>query len=113
MNAESSYPYLVVRLASAVYQRELIVVRSGEPRAHIGFRDSFVHHPTPFAEDFAISPGCKDVLVAAVFDAVRRLGFRMCIVWRPDNCTFVERDGTARESMEPPSGGFGSEESTQ
>ena len=100
----SSYPYLVVHLMSAIYQREGIAVRSGEPAAHIGHQDCFVHHPVPFSKDGSISQGCKEVLVAAGLDAVRRAQFRMCIVWAADSCTFLERDGSFLERAEPPSG---------
>jgi len=106
-NASSSYPYLVVHLMAGVYQREEIAVRSGEPAAHIGHHDSFVHHTVPFSNDGSISQGCKEVLVATGLDAVRRTRFRMCIVWSANSCTFLERDGSVRESAEPLSGGFG------
>jgi hypothetical protein len=105
--AESRYPYLVVRLMSAVYQREEIAVRAGEPKAHVGFQDCYAHHPIPFAHDGSVSQGCKEVLVAAVLEAVRRTRFPMCLVWAPDSCTFVERDGSAREDARPPTGGLG------
>ena len=103
-----SFPYVVVRLMGAVYQKEEISVDKGPEMARIGFRDSFVHHPTPFAEDGALSQGCKTLLKIATLEAVRRTGFRMCIVWGKDDCSFVERDGSIKESVEPPSGGFGS-----
>lgn len=102
------YPFVVVRLMSAVYQREDIAVHKGDPKSRIGFRDSFVHHPTPFAEDGAVSQGCKDLLVGATLEAVRRTGHRMCLVWTANDCTFVERDGAVNPRSEPPSGGLGS-----
>ena len=105
--AESCYPYLVVHLMSAMYQREKISVRSGAPKAHIGHRDCYVHHASPFAEDGSMSQGCKEVLVAAVLESVRRTRFRMCLVWGADSCTFLERDGSFRVGSEPPSGGLG------
>lgn len=101
------YPYIVVRILGCVFQREDIDIQVGEPAAHVGFRSSFVRHPQPFLDDGSISPGCRELLVAAVIAAVQRTGFRMCLVWRKDSCTFCEKDGSAVESDDPPSGGFG------
>ena len=105
--AESCYPYLVVHLMPAMYQREEITVRSGEPKAHVGHRNCYVHHVSPFANDGSISQGCREILVAAVLDAVLRTRFPMCLVWAANSCTFLERDGSVREGSEPPSGGLG------
>ena len=100
------YPHLVVRIYSAVYQREELQVLTGaEPCARIGFRTSFVRHPQPFLPDGSIGPDCRELLVHAVQGAVRRTGFRMCLVWSADRCTFVEKD-EIRDSDEPPSGGL-------
>lgn len=101
------YPYLVVQVMHAMYQREEITIHQGEARAHIGFRDTFVHHPNPFNTDGAINSTCKAVLIDATIEAVRRTGFRMCLVWSAGHCTFVERDGSTRETADPPSGGLG------
>ena len=105
--ATRRYPYLVVHLMPAVYQREEIAVHRGELRVHIGHRDTFVHHPAPFAADGSIAPGCKKVFIDATLEAVRRTRFRMCVVWSATHCTFVERDGSTKESDDPPSGGLG------
>jgi hypothetical protein len=102
------FPYIVVRLMGSVFQREDIDIQVGEPVAHVGFRNSFVRHPLPYLDDGEISPACRALLVAAVIATVRRTGFRMCLVWRKDACTYCEKDGTADESDDPPSGGFGS-----
>lgn len=104
---EQRYPYGVVRLMAVVYQREEIAVHVGAPKSRVGFRDSFVHHPAPFAEDGALSQGCKDALVAATLEAVRRAGLRMCLVWAANDCTFVELDGSVNAGSEEPSGGLG------
>jgi len=106
--ARPRYPYLVVHLMPAVYQREEITIRLGEPKAHVGHRDCFVHHPTPFADDGSLGQGCKEVVVAAVLRAVLRTRFPMCLVWADDTCTYLERDGSVRESSGPPTGGLGS-----
>lgn len=102
------YPYIVVRFMATVYQREDISIHCGEPKAHVGYRDSFVHHPNPFAEDGALNPECEALLISATHEAIRRTHFRMCLVWGPKRCTFLERDGSEVDSDDPPSGGIGS-----
>ncbi len=105
--ATRRYPYLVVHLMPTVYQREEIAVHRGDARVHIGHRDTFVHHPEPFAADGSITVECRQLMIAVTLDAVRRSRFRMCVVWSATDCTFVERDGSTKESDDPPSGGFG------
>lgn len=100
------YPYIVIRLMCAVYQRENLQVRVGAPDFHIGHRSSFVQHPSPYAEDGSIGPACRTFLLDGVLEAVRRLRFRMCVVWKEGVCTYVERDGQFKDSKEVPSGGF-------
>lgn len=104
---QQSYPYIVVHLMPTVYQREEIAIAHGAPSVHIGHRDTFVHHPAPFSDD-GISQGCRELLIQGVHEAVLRTHFRMCLVWAPDWCTFIERDGSVNESNDPPSGGIGS-----
>lgn len=101
------FPYLVIRFMAAVYQREDFAIHVGSERIHIGHRDSFIHHPRPFEDDGTVSPECRQALIAAVLAAVRKYRFRMCIVWAPGKCTFVEADGSANDSTDPPSGGIG------
>lgn len=102
------YPYLVVRMMAAVYQREQIEIRIGEPLVQVGYRSSFVSHPTPFDTANHVSAACRQLLIDGVLEAVQRTRFRMCIVWAAEECTFVERDGSVLERDAPPSGGYGS-----
>lgn len=101
------YPHLVVRIYSGVYQREEIDIHAGPADARIGYRSSYLHHPHPFTEAGGLNPDCRDLLVAATIEAVRRTGFRMCLVWGPEDCTYCEKDGRAIDSGSPPSGGLG------
>lgn len=105
--ATGRYPYLVVHLMPAVYQREEIAVHRGEARVHIGHRDTFIHHPEPFNSDGSVAGPCRALMIAGTLKAVQRSRFRMCVVWSPTECTFVERDGSTKESVDPPSGGLG------
>ncbi len=102
---KGSYPYLVIRFMAAVYQRENLQVRVGVPAVHIGHRSSFVQHPVPYAKDGSISPACRVFLLDGVLDGVRRLKFRICVVWEKGTCTFVEREGQIKDSDDPPSDG--------
>ena len=105
---QSRFPYIVVRLMAAIYQREEIDIQVGEPGVAIGYRSSYVRHPAPYTESGEISPGCRELLVHAVLAAVQKGRFRMCLVWARNSCTFCERDGVTLDSNDPPSGGFGS-----
>lgn len=102
------YPHLVVRIYSAVYQREDIAIHEGPPQVHIGYRSSSVQCPAPFMPNGQLSPSCRDLLVAGVVEAVPRLRIRMCLVWGPSDCTYCERDGSSKNSNQLPSGGLGS-----
>ncbi len=106
-NPNGSYPHIVVRIMSAVYQREAVEVRIGEPEVHIGHRNSFVQHPHPFAEGDTISADCRVLLLTGVLEAVRGTKFRMCVVWKPGASTYVEPDGAFNDSEVMPSGGIG------
>lgn len=101
------YPYLVVRIYTTVYQREDIAIREGATAVHIGYRSTYVHHPKAYTDDGMLHPSCRERLIAAVLEAVRRTGFRMCIVWGPNACTYCEKDGAAKDSRTVPSGGLG------
>ncbi len=100
------YPFIVVRLMSTVYQAERVKVSRGKPSAGVGYKNSFLRHPSPFKRDRQISKGARDLLVAGVLAAVRKTGHRMCVVWGPAWCSFVEADGSVTNSFDPPSGGF-------
>ncbi|MBA3033570.1 MAG: hypothetical protein KKF85_06125 [Gammaproteobacteria bacterium] len=104
-NPKGSYPHLVVRIMSAVYQRESIEVREGEPSVHVGHRNAYVQHPVPFTADGSISEGCRKLLLGGVLKAVIRTGHRMCVVWQLGVCSYVECDGRIDKSRDAPSGG--------
>lgn len=102
----SCYPFIVIRLMSAVYQAERICVRRGPTLAHVGWRTSLLQHPDPVKPNGQIDDEAKALLIGAVLAAVKRTGLRMCVVWGPAWCSFVEADGSTKHSFEPPSGGF-------
>ena len=99
------YPYLIIRVFAAFYQLEHIAIRFGPPAVDIANRHCFVQHPVPFKAKGILSSACRALLIAGVQDAVRRLPFRMCIVWAAESCTYVEPD-SIDGSTHPPSGGF-------
>jgi len=99
------YPYLVIRLMPAVYQRHQITVYRGEALAKISHDKNFVQHPEPITDEGVITPGCRKLILDAVFEAVTRTKFRMAVVWGEEEASYVEPDGSINESTEPPSGG--------
>ena len=106
-NPKGKYPHVVVRLMCAVYQRESIDICQGVPSVLIGTRRSYVQHPAPYTEDGRLSEGCRKLLLDGVLEAVVRTARRMCVVWAPGVCSYVEHDGQINDSNEAPSGGVG------
>jgi hypothetical protein len=102
----TQYPYLVVRIFSAAYQRERIDIRQGKLAVQIGAGKCYVQHPEPRLINNDISEGCRALLLAGVSAAVNKTNFRMCIKWGEASCSFVECDGVINESSESPSGGI-------
>ena len=100
----ATYPHLVVRIYSTVYQRERIQVRRGPAAVGVHSGATYVQHPEPLANG-EMSEGCRTLLLAGVQEAVRRLKFRMCVVWSPKACSYVETDAI-NHCAEPPSGGL-------
>jgi len=104
-NSTAEYPYLVVRIMNAVYQRERIDIRQGEPAVLIGAGKCYVQHPEPRTVGNEISEGCRALLLAAVSTSVDKTKFRMSVVWGKSSTSYVERDGVINESSVIPSGG--------
>lgn len=98
------YPRLVVRIFPAFYQRESIDIRVGPASVDVANRRCRVQHPTPRATDGSITAECRALLIAGVQAAVRRSNLRMCILWTPASCTYVEAD-TVIDAQEAPGGG--------
>ena len=105
VNEDGKYPYLIIRLMPAVYQRHQINVFRGEPLVEIGHSKNLVQHPEPITDDGVITPGCRTLILDAVLEAVTRTKFRMAVVWGEKEASYVEPDGSINESTEPPSGG--------
>jgi hypothetical protein len=102
----SRFPYLVVRIMNSVYQYETIAIGEGEPKVDVGCRRTCVIHPKPFEADGTISDECRALLIQGVSESVQKTGFRMCIVWGEEACSYVEKGGEVIESTEKPRGGF-------
>jgi len=98
------YPYLVIRVFSAFYQREAVEFRIGKPAVNVENSHCYVQHPTPFSADGRMSSDCRALLIAGVQAAVRSLKFRICIVWTSGSCTYVEADAVF-DASKAPSGG--------
>jgi hypothetical protein len=98
------YPRLVVRIFPAFYQQEAIEIRVGPPAVDVVNHRCRMQYPTPRATDGRITPECRALLIAGVQSAVRRLKLRMCILWSPASCTYVEAD-LVSDATAPPSGG--------
>lgn len=102
----SRFPYLVVRIMTSVFQYETIAIGEGEPEVRIGCRCTLLRHPEPYAVDGGIGSEARALLIRGVKECVQNTGFRMCIVWGEQSCSYVEKGGEVIESTERPSGGF-------
>lgn len=102
----SRFPYLVIRIMTSVFQYETIAIGEGEPEVRIGCRRTLLRHPEPYAADGGIGSEARALLIQGVKESVQKTGFRMCIVWGEQSCSYVEKGGEVIESTERPSGGF-------
>lgn len=102
----NKYPYLIVRLMPAVYQRERIDIRKGEPLVAISPGTTYVQHPEPLNGDGSMSVDCRALLLNAVKEAVQRTRFRMSVIWGERAASYVELDGSINASTQIPSGGI-------
>lgn len=101
-----AFPYVVIRLIATVYQRETLTVDQGPARAVIKRRGSRLSHPGISDDGRTITQAAKSYFEAALVRQVRRTNHRVCVVWGPDECTYVEPNGDTERKSEPPVGGF-------
>ena len=106
VRGDKGFPYLVVRIMAAVYQREAIAVHSGPAEGQVKHRGSFLSHPGVSEDGRTINNAARTYFETVVLEVVQRTGYRMCIVWAKDDCSFVERDGSIDRNLEAPSGGI-------
>lgn len=99
-DSTATYPHRITQIASRFFQRTCIDVRIGPPDAGISHptHGDFVQHPEPFDADGTLSMACRSLLLKGVREGVKCCGFRMCIVWAPASCSYVETDGTICET---------------
>jgi len=95
----------MIRLMNSVYQAEKVEVREGRAFVLLEFGGSFLQHPEPVKPDGQIGDQAKVLLTEAVQSSAKRTGLRMCLVWGSAWCSFVEPDGSIKNSFHPPSGG--------
>ena len=91
-------PRCVIRYMSALYGRVPYVFRD-EPEASCTI---FVDMERPTGP---LDASMRQKFIDATLQTVCRSGFRMCVVFGPEDAVFCERDGTTVASNEPPSGG--------
>lgn len=96
----ATYPHLVTQVGIRIFQRTCIDVRIGPPEACIWhpIHGNFVQHPKPFDADATLNMDCRTLLLVGVQDALKGSEFRMCVVWSPTSCSYVEVDGSIFET---------------
>ena len=107
MEGLDAYPHVVVRYMATVYaQFGVKFVESGEEASKLDtVEDAFVVvYPRPYTVDEQLTPEARKALVEVVQCASQKTNHRMCVVFGEQDCVFVEPNGTAKTSIEPPSG---------
>lgn len=101
-DSTATYPHRITQIASRFFHRTCIYVRIGPPDAGISHptHGDFVQHLEPFDADGTLSMACRSLLLEGVREAVKCGGFRMCIVWAPASCSYVETDGSICETAD-------------
>ena len=96
------YPHVVVRYMATVYGNFPVKFVDSEE-----FDDAFVVIcPKPYTVEEQLTPEAKQALLDVVQEASKKSRHRMCAVFAKDDCVYVEPEGTAKPSAEPPSGGI-------
>ncbi|MEE1878166.1 hypothetical protein [Altererythrobacter litoralis] len=103
---EQGFPYIVIRLAAAVYQCERLSLSNGSPSARIAHKNSQLIHPGVDEATGALDADARRFLEVTALNAVQKFGFRMSVIYAADDCVFLEPDGSINRSKEPPSGGL-------
>jgi len=102
---EQGFPYIVIRLAAAVYQCERLALSHGSPSARIAHKNSQLIHPGVDEATGALDADARWFLEITALNAVQKFGFRTSVVYAADDCVYLEPDGSINRSKEPPSGG--------
>ncbi len=105
-DASNNFPYLIIRIFCAVYQKVPIKMRTGPKKFSVQLKTCFIQTPNPYKTCGSLSDECKQVLFEAIQDAAKQMQFRMCIVWAKDDCLYLEPEGILINSKEIPSGGL-------
>lgn len=98
--SETVHPYVVVRFMACIYARRSVWFGVGLPeRGH----DLVVPIPPPRGPE--LTPQERRAVIDAALAATVDTGFRRCVVFGPGDAVYVEPDGRAWSSDQPPSGG--------
>jgi hypothetical protein len=99
------YPYLIVRLFAAFYVRRRFR-ETNSREVDSTFSDPYVELPKRAPSELPGGPGDRARIVRTALQYSKRTKLRCCVVFAADDAVYVEPDGTASESQEPPSGGL-------
>ena len=98
--AKPVHPHVVVRFMACVYAPRSVWFGVGlPPRGH----DLIVPIPPPSGPE--LTAWERQAVIEAALAATVDTGFRRCVVFGPGDVVYVEPDGRAVPSDQPPSGG--------
>jgi hypothetical protein len=97
--AVNPYPYIVWRAPAVVYLTCTLDLFSGSANGAFHLTDCWFQHPSVVAGSRAATPELRlaiKTFVSRQSISVRR--FDLCIVWAPDDGTYVDRNGKVTRS---------------
>jgi hypothetical protein len=104
LSKQTTYPYVIRRVMSAVYQRIEVVFGAEKFQAS----RKAIHIVTahyPYDDDGKPTTEARSALIDSLKEITRSSRFRMCAVFAENDSVYVEPDGQLNLSMEAPSGG--------
>lgn len=107
---ETEYPHIIVRLMPAMYSRCPIIFKDkaeeGEEPYKIRGSDKpmIILNSCPYTKTGRINKKARAEIISATLSEVKRIGFRMCVVFSKSGCVYCEPDGSTEKSSESPNG---------
>ncbi|MEA3052153.1 MAG: hypothetical protein QOG72_1056 [Sphingomonadales bacterium] len=100
-SAHSEYPHIVVKYAPRSLTRLGVAVDTGHRYAAIE-PHALVRHPRPFDAAGSLTAEARELLIVAAAAAMGETPYPLCLVWGPNDCTFVDGAGGRVDSDHPP-----------
>lgn len=98
------YPFLAIRYTPDHIKKESIVFVKRSEKEFIAADDASLVIAVP--DEFDESDGCvemsRDVIIESAALHMGSVGYPLCVVFAPDDCAYIEHDGTVTVSRQLP-----------